>query len=168
MRDFDSSLVRIRFDIYFGSVRLCSRFTSDVPVGRSTTAKYGAKTYLIDFPKERIILDEIDPSQLDIEQEMGGSPYVIATVEYQMKEDHKIFPLGLGWTRIKMYAHRAEVKPSESQGTYGRSQWVLRTGTETHILHAGSISERSMHGQGPVSPSQEPAGVSPPHAPQCV
>lgn len=122
-------------------------------------------TYKISLPGEKIILDHLDPSQFDIERELGGSPYMTVSIFYVPHGDDKSTSINLGWVRIKMFQHLSETVSGresgmshETKGAYGRSQWVLIIGEETFPIHAGSVSEKHMQGQGPVTPSTEQTG----------
>ena len=94
LSSFKPSNVKLLATVYFGSVKLRSKHSSVTPVSKGiSTAKTGAKTYVIDFPREKILFDDLDPSQFDLEREMGGSPYGIVRVDYK----HSVFfPLFFG------------------------------------------------------------------------
>ena len=161
LSSFKPSNVKLLATVYFGSVKLRSKHSSVTPVSKGiSTAKTGAKTYVIDFPREKILFDDLDPSQFDLEREMGGSPYGIVRVDYKHQDQSAVSAsITLGWARIKMYVHKSDVGSSNVSLSYGRSQWMLAAGDDYHTLHPGTASEKAIQGPGgALSPEPQQQG----------
>ena len=53
------------------------------------------------------MFDGIDPSQYDVEREMGGYPFAIVRVDYSHQDKTSISaPVTLGWARVRLFTHR--------------------------------------------------------------
>ena len=114
--------------------------------------QYGGQTVRIDFPGERFVFDDLDPSHYDVEREMGGFPYAVIRVDYfdQSEADLYSAPVTLGWGRIKLYQQ-------EARGVRVANPWVLMKGDCGYILHSGPVAE-TISGERTPTPKTLPTG----------
>ena len=110
LKEFKPTNIKLLCSVYFGTVKLRSKTSTVQSVLVSEEAdSYGTVTYKMTFPREKFVFDDLDPSQYDVEEEMGGFPFAVVRVDYSHQEENRGIsaPITLGWSRIKMYQHRS-------------------------------------------------------------
>ncbi|KAK6967406.1 hypothetical protein BgiMline_027221 [Biomphalaria glabrata] len=147
LSDLQPQDLRLNVAVYFGSVKLHSRFSHSLSVVTSKSKDtYGSLLLDLEFPEERYIYDMLDLSQYDVERELGAYPYVIMKLErLNHKSGRKSGPVTLGWCRIPL--HR-QASHRDNQG------YSLLDGDVTVALHPGDIPDSLISTQ-PQTPSSE-------------
>ena len=135
-----------------------SKSSTTLPVTRNVQHdKYGNITYDIHYPREKFIFDDLDPSQYDVEQEMGGYPYAVIRVDY-LHEDRGTQQLAtqvtLGWCRVQLYEHISQVAGS-SHVEHGGQQWRLMVGDYHYTIYGGPVSQAVLLGVAKTPPDQQ-------------
>ena len=79
----DLAGLRLRCSVYFGSIQLNDRISTNTPTLTSADRDtYGNMVYRLSFPGERYVYPNFDLSQYDVERELGASPYAMFGLEY--------------------------------------------------------------------------------------
>ncbi|KAL8583033.1 hypothetical protein ACOMHN_051197 [Nucella lapillus] len=152
----DPAGLRLRCSVYFGSVQLNSRISTEAPTLVSAERDaYGNMVYRLAFPPgERYVYSHYDLSQYDVERELGASPFAVFSVEY-MKPGTSGSPgvclLPLGWSRVALF--RGGEGGSGGGGVTAVEKFVLLEGETWVALHPGDVPD-SLLNTAPPTPTQ--------------
>ncbi|KAK7475022.1 hypothetical protein BaRGS_00033703 [Batillaria attramentaria] len=150
LMSIDPSGLRLCCTIYFGSIQLNRRISTNTPIVISAAKDtYGNMVYELEFPGERYVYPNFDLSQYDVERELGASPYAILSMEYMMPTTSQSSGLNLiplGWSRVLLFRGGAE-------GAISVEQFTLIEGETWVALHPGDIPDSLISTQ-PATPSE--------------
>ncbi|CAH1801454.1 unnamed protein product [Owenia fusiformis] len=102
--------------LHFGSVEIRREdFKVEPDLNNDNTVKYGGREFTITFPPEEgFVYNDINPSNYDLEFEMGGYPYIIFQLLYKSAD----LRTAIGWSRVPLYRWESDWKMQLGQYSY--------------------------------------------------
>ena len=140
--EFQASNIRLQASIFFGSVQLASKPASSTPLATGTFMRKNRTVHTVSFPSERIRFEPLDVSQLDVEWELQGRPWVVLTLTYRYTRlDAEIQEIPLGWTRLRACWHSSEKEARDAESFVG--DWALVAKDERLHIHPGPLPDKT-------------------------
>lgn len=150
LTSINPSGLRLGCSIYFGSIQLNRRISTNTPTVTSAAKDtYGNMVYAVQFPGERYVYPNFDLSQYDVERELGASPYAILSIEYMKPTTSKssgVNLIPLGWSRLLLFRGGAE-------GLISVEHFTLLEGETMVALHPGDVPD-SLVSTLPATPTE--------------
>ena len=135
--------MKLSCTIYFGTVQLQTKQSASPPDLKSATVdSRGNQICIFSFERDKFDFAELDSSEYDLEQEMGGYPYAVFGLDYVIEHSksgrvssRQPRPtINLAWARLRLYQTRTDALDNpEPSG----KKWDLKVGKHVCRLYPG-------------------------------
>ena len=135
--------MKLSCTIYFGTVQLQTKQSASPPELKSATVdSRGNQICIFSFEQDKFDFAELDSSEYDLEQEMGGYPYAVFGLDYVIEHSKSgrvssrqpRSTINLAWARLRLYQTRTDAL--DNQEPPGK-KWDLKVGKHVCRLYPG-------------------------------